>query len=246
MSGALLQTEAVCRDFGRFRALNDINFQVEEGTFCGLIGPNGSGKTTFFNVLSGVFPANEGRVLYQGRDITQATPDQICHSGVVRTFQIPRPFKEMNVLENVMVGVLFGKDGDKFSDREAKKEARRCMEFVELNVDEETMPGEMTAGLLRRLEMARCLATRPKLFLADEIMSGLNREEIAQTSEVLKRINRELGVTIIWIEHIMTALMNLVERVTVLDYGMIICEGTPEMVAGDEKVCQAYLGTDED
>jgi len=239
---AVLEVSSVSRFFGRFQALSRVSLTVEEGEFRGLIGPNGSGKTTLFNVISGVYPASSGKVMFMGKDITKWTPDRICHAGIARTFQIPRPFREMTVLENVMVGALFGQEEMLVSQEQAREEAWRWLEFVGLRVDQETRPGELTAGNLRRLELARALATGPRLLLADEIMSGLNQEEIDQTSQVLRKIHEDLGLTILWIEHIMGALMNLVERVTVLDYGQVIAEGTPEEVARDERVIEAYLG----
>ncbi len=241
----MIEAISVSRSFGRFQALSRVHVSVKEGEFRGLIGPNGSGKTTFFNVLSGVYPATSGRVMLRGEDITLWTPDRICHAGLARTFQIPRPFREMTILENVMVGVLFGEEARGISEQGARDAASKWLEFVGLRVDDAAFPGKLTAGNLRRLEMARALATRPRLFLADEIMSGLNQEEILETSAVLRRIHTELGITIIWVEHIMGALMNLVERVTVLDYGEVIAEGTPEEIARDERVIEAYLGKEE-
>jgi len=225
--------------------LKKVNLKVEEGEFRGLIGPNGSGKTTIFNVVSGVYRASAGQIKFLGQDITEFTPDKICHAGITRSFQIPRPFKEMTVVENVMLGALFGKGGDVPIREDPRSEALRWLDFVGLKVDENTMPGELTAGNLRRLELARALATHPQLLLADEIMSGLNQEEILQASLVLKKTREEMKITIIWVEHIMSALMNLVDQVTVLDYGEIIAEGTPEDISINSKVIEAYLGEEE-
>ena len=242
----MLEVRDVRKTFGRFQALNDINLNIEKGSFIGLIGPNGSGKTTFFNVLSGVYPATSGDIILEGHNITKWTPDKICHAGIVRTFQIPRPIKDMSILENVMVGLLFGKDDVKISDRNARKQAVEWLNFVGLDLDPETMPDKLTAGNLRRLELARSLATRPQLLLADEIMSGLNPHEIEQTSEVLRKIRNELHITIVWVEHIMGALMNLVEYVVVLEHGEMIAQGVPGEIAKNQRVIEAYLGTEDE
>ena len=177
----MLEIIQVDRFFGHFQALKQINLEVEEGEFHGLIGPNGSGKTTIFNVISGVYKASAGQVRFLGREVTEFTPDKICHAGITRSFQIPRPFREMTVVENVMIGSLFGKGKENIAKGDPRAETLHWLEFVGLKVDERTMPGELTAGNLRRLELARALATHPKLLLADEIMSGLNQDVGSRT-----------------------------------------------------------------
>lgn len=243
----MLSLDGIGKFFGGLAALSDISLKVEEGEFLGLIGPNGSGKTTLFNVISGVLKPSSGRVSFMGADITGLYPDKICHLGLARTFQIPRPLKDLTVVENVMLGALFGDSGRStyHSEETAKRDAIKYIDFVGLKVGELTMPDELTAAGLRKLELARALATSPTLLLADEVISGLNQEEILEASSVLNRIRDEMGVTIIWVEHIMGALMSLVERVVVLDYGKIIAEGKPSEVSGDKRVVEAYLGEEE-
>ncbi len=243
----MLSLDGIGKFFGGLAALSDISLKVEEGEFLGLIGPNGSGKTTLFNVISGVLKPSSGRVSFMGADITGLYPDKICHLGLARTFQIPRPLKNLTVVENVMLGSLFGDSGRStyHSEETAKRDAIKYIDFVGLKVGELTMPDELTAAGLRKLELARALATSPTLLLADEVISGLNQEEILEASSVLNRIRDEMGVTIIWVEHIMGALMSLVERVVVLDYGKIIAEGKPSEVSGDKRVVEAYLGEEE-
>lgn len=243
----MLELYDISKYFGGLTALKEVSLKVEEGEFLGLIGPNGSGKTTLFNVVSGVLKPSSGRVNFMGKDITGFYPDKICHLGIVRTFQVPRPLKDLSVVENVLLGVLFGNSGQStsYSEEAAKQDAFKYIDFVGLKVSESTMPDELTAVGLRRLELARALATKPTLLLADEVISGLNQEEISEASSVLKRIRDEMGVTIIWVEHIMGALMSLVERVVVLDYGKIIAQGKPSEVSRDKRVIEAYLGEEE-
>jgi len=240
----MLEVHAVSKYFGGLGALKEVDLRVNEGEFVGLIGPNGSGKTSLFNVLTGVLKPTSGKITFMGHDITGLIPDKICHLGIARTFQIPRPFKTMSVVENVMLGVMFGGRYSTRSGEDARQEALRCLDNIGMKVTEATMPGELGVAGLRRLELGRALATRPKLLLLDEVISGLNAEEISEAASVLKRIKGEMGITIIWVEHIMGALMDLVERVIVLDYGEVIAEGTPSEVSRDERVIEAYLGAE--
>ena len=240
----MLEVHSVSKYFGGLGALKEVDLRINEGEFVGLIGPNGSGKTTLFNVLTGVLKPTSGKITFMRNDITGLIPDKICHLGVARTFQIPRPFKTMSVVENVMLGVMFGGRYSTRSGEDARQEALRCLDNIGMKVTEATMPGELGVAGLRRLELGRALATRPKLLLLDEVISGLNAEEISEATSVLKRIKDEMGTTIIWVEHIMGALMNLVERVIVLDYGEVIAEGTPSEVSKDERVIEAYLGAE--
>lgn len=242
MEEKMLEIIDVTKYFGGFTALKEVSLKLEEGELRGLIGPNGSGKTTLFNVVSGVLKPNQGVIKFLAQDISSLPPDKICHLGIARTFQIPRPFRNMTVVENVVLGVIFGERIRGKDIRNPYVEAHTYLQLVGLNVKDQTTPNELTAVGLKRLELARAIATKPKLLLADEFLSGLNREEIDQSSSILRKIRDEMGITVIWIEHIMSALMNLVDRVTVLNYGEKIAEGTPQEVATDNNVIEAYLG----
>ena len=237
----MLELHKVSKYFGGLAAIHDVSVTIQEGEFTGLIGPNGSGKTTLFNIITGVVKPTSGRVGFMGKDITGLLPDKICHSGISRTFQIPKPFKSLSAVENIKAGFLFGKGGG-YRDGNPDEEASRLMELVGLKVDESTTPGGLNIIDLRRLELARALATKPRLLLLDEVMSGLNQAEISEASLVLHKVRREWGITIIWVEHIMAALMNLVERVIILQHGEVLAEGNPSEVSKDKRVIEAYLG----
>jgi branched-chain amino acid transport system ATP-binding protein len=243
---AMLEINNVTKRFGGIRALKEVSFKMKEGAFVGLIGPNGSGKTTMFNVISGAFPPTGGEVVFNGDVISGMKPNHICWHGIARTFQIPQPIKTLTVAENVMLGTIFGRNerGAKHDLHKAREEAFRWLDFVGLKVDSDSYPERMTAGDLRKLEMARALATRPKVLLADEVLSGLNKEELKEASGILKKTREDLGVTIIWVEHIMHILMQLVDRVIVLNHGVLIADGDPQAVSKDERVMEAYLGRD--
>jgi branched-chain amino acid transport system ATP-binding protein len=208
----------------------------------GLIGPNGSGKTTLFNLISGLYRPESGSIKYKGREITGLGSYKICQLGIARTFQIPRPFANLTVLENVIVGVLFGKHGSKRINLEkAEQRAIEILRFIDL-IDKANEPAEnLTLTELKRLELARALATEPQLLLLDEIMAGLNPAEIADALDLIKKINNQ-GITIFMIEHLMRAVAAICNRVIVLNYGEKIAEGTMEEVANNEKVVKAYLG----
>jgi branched-chain amino acid transport system ATP-binding protein len=228
--------------FGGFTALNNVSFNVEAGEILGLIGPNGSGKSTVFNVVSGVLPPSRGSIKLLGREIVGMRPHRIVHEGIGRTFQLARPFKRLTLFENVAVAAYYGQDAP--TRGKALEAAERGLALVGLPTDRNArVEGLGTAGL-KKLELAKALATNPKLLLADESLSGLDEAEMAQTAQLLRRIRKEFGITIIWVEHIMGVLMRVVDRVLVLDYGEKIAEGSPGEVAANARVIEVYLGTE--
>jgi branched-chain amino acid transport system ATP-binding protein len=241
MSDVMLSVVALTKRFGGFTALSEVSFEVREGEILGLIGPNGSGKTTAFNCISGALAPTAGTITFKGQSIAGLTPDAICHRGLARTFQIPRPFRKLTILENVAVAAHYGAT-ERLNEREARRRAGQILDMVGLPTDADAMPTLLGAGGLKKLELARALATAPSLLLADESLGGLDPGEMASAAEMLRRVRRELGVTIVWVEHIMATLMRIVDRVVVLDHGERIAEGTPSEVAEDPRVVEAYLG----
>lgn len=236
----ILQVEGVSKQFGGLQALQDVTFDLPEGQIMGLIGPNGAGKTTLFNCISGVYEPTAGRVIFRGDDITGIKPYYIAKKGMARTHQIVRPLEELTVLENVMVGACFGQKD--YGLGEARKIALEIMSFVGLSDRSDQLAGSLNVGQKKRLEMARALAAQPYLLLLDEVLAGLNPSEISQMVEIVKAIRNEREITIIMIEHVMHAVMNVSDRIVVLDYGRQLAEGTPQEIAENEKVIEAYLG----
>jgi len=234
---ALLEISNLTKRFGGLVANDAVSMEVNQGEIVGLIGPNGAGKTTLFNCITGFYRPDGGSVRFEGRDITNLSADQICHAGIARTFQIVKVFKDMTVLENVMVGALCRTP----SLEKARKEALRTLAFTGLAEKRDVLAGSLTIADKKRLELARALATRPKILMLDESIAGLNPMETREAVELLRRVNAQ-GITLIVVEHVMEAIMTISDRIVVLDYGRKIAEDVPEKIAVNEEVIRAYLG----
>ena len=234
-----LKAEGVKKSFGGLAAVNDVSFDVEQGEIMGLIGPNGAGKTTFFNLISGALPIDAGTIVFDGVKISGLKPNQICRLGIGRTFQSAKNFPGLSIRENVMMGALFGKPGK--SAKQAAQEVDEILEHVGLGGQGHRHVPDLTLAGQKRVEVARALATKPKLLMLDETMAGLNPTEVEEAMELVKKI-RDSGTTIIMIEHVMRAIMSICERIFVLHRGEKIASGTPEEIINNSAVIEVYLG----
>lgn len=238
---ALLEGSGVCKRFGALAAVDRVDFQIREGEILGLIGPNGAGKTTLVNVVAGGSPITEGRISFKGQDISGWTAYRVAEIGISRTFQIPKPLPGMTVLENTVVGALFGRAGRPRDMAHARGVARDTLAFVGLAEKADASGDELTVSDRKRMELARALAMEPELLMLDEVMAGLNLVEIETVMDLIRDINSQ-GVTVLVIEHVMKAVMGLCDRILVLHHGKRIALGAPQAIADDDRVIEAYLG----
>lgn len=237
----MLDVSGVTKTFGGLTAVDGVSFHLEPGEIVGLIGPNGAGKTTLFNTISGVYAPDSGEITFDDRPIIGMRPSDICHLGLVRTFQIVRTFDDSTVLENVMTGAVFGSRVDRPMD-EARAVASDYLAFVGLADKADSRAGALTIADRKRVELARCLASEPNLILIDEMGAGLTPTEIEELVRTIRQLRSDFDIGVLWIEHVMEAILGATDRVIVLDKGQIIAQGTPDEIQRDARVEEAYLG----
>jgi branched-chain amino acid transport system ATP-binding protein len=239
----ILKVRNITKSFGGLTAVNKLSFDISSGETVGLIGPNGAGKTTLVNLLCGSYYADSGEIEMDGKYITRMKPYQRCRMGLSRTYQIPRPFPELTALMSVVTSALCGKNRINRGLDDAAAEATHYLEFVGLFSKRNILARDLTFFELRMLELARALATTPKLLFVDEVMAGLNPGEANRAVHLIARAKEEFGLTVFWIEHVMAVLMEAAERIIAIQFGEKIAEGTPDQIANDERVIEAYLGS---
>jgi branched-chain amino acid transport system ATP-binding protein len=242
-SGILLETRGIKKRFGGNVVLDGIDLKINKNEIHSIIGPNGAGKTTFFNLISGIHRPDAGEILLEGHRIDRLKQYQICRLGIARTFQNAKPFLSMTALENVISGLLFGPENIT-SIEYAKKEAIKILEFVDLNDKSDILAESLTIGDIRRLEIARAIAGKPKLILFDEVLAGLTVQEIEKALCFIHKLRDEKGVTILLVEHNLSVVMNISDIVTAINLGKIICSGKPEEVANNKCVIESYMGVE--
>ncbi|MBO5620225.1 MAG: ABC transporter ATP-binding protein [Butyrivibrio sp.] len=250
---ALLEVNNLCISFGGLRAVDDFNITIEKGELYGLIGPNGAGKTTVFNLLTGVYKPNEGIIRLDGKDITRKSTTEINHEGIARTFQNIRLFKDMSVIDNVKVGLserfkysmiegILHIGNYKKVEKEMEEEAMKLLSVFDLDKERDTLAANLPYGKQRKLEIARAMATNPKLLLLDEPAAGMNPNETGELMDTIALVRKEFGMTILLIEHDMKLVSGICEKLTVLNFGRVLCQGETKTVLSDPEVIKAYLG----